>query len=491
MLRIIASIGLVQSAGIAINVIRSKIFAVLLGPAGFGVVATIDQLVMSVVQISNLSLPFTAMKFLSQSHSKGEGTFRRTYSFFFMAIALLAIVAMFVAVIAIPANLERFDPQLGAFREPVSMALLGISATMMLMFLVNVLAARQASIQSVLLTVMSGAVILIAGVAGCLLGGINGIYVATVLASSIFTVAVVVVFRYKLNLPVWSKSAGVWAALFADTNIVGITIWIYFSVASASIQLLLARYVVITHVSAEAAGLLQACLGISLSIGAILGPANSLYFAPYVNRNIPASEKIVAADHFLPRLVLLYCVGGLLVLLFPEAVLTILFSRYFSAAASVLPWFVVWQCLYQAANVYQQLLIGFDDARGYAAVTTAGNLVAAMLCILLVGRYELHGIAVGFVVGALTTALLTAVRLQTKHKLAVPKSALALVVFAIVGFSAVVAIGQLTAELTLIGLGIRFLTAGTFLAGLWLILPNSLRTEIRAGMVAKLRTWTR
>ena len=76
--------------------VRAKIFAVLLGPAGFGVVATIDQLVMSVVQISNLSLPFTALKFLSHSHSLDDDSFRRTYSAFFKVMALLAIIAMLV-----------------------------------------------------------------------------------------------------------------------------------------------------------------------------------------------------------------------------------------------------------------------------------------------------------------------------------------------------------------------------------------------------------
>ena len=491
MLRIIASIGLVQTAVLAINVIRSKIFAVLLGPAGFGMVATIDQLVLSVVQISNLSLPFTALKFLSHSHSRGEVHFRQLYSVFFKAITLLAVVAMFVAVVTIPANLDRFDSQLAALREPVSIALLGIPATMILIYLVNVLAARQASVQSVLLTALSGAVILAAGAIGCLLDGINGIYFATVLASTTLVLVVIVFFHYKLKLPVWSTPSGVLAELFADSRIVGITIWVYFAVASAAIQLLLARYAAITYVDAEAAGLLQACLAVSFSIGAVLGPANSLYFAPYVNRNIPASEKIEAADRFLPRLVLLYCLGGLVVLLFPKTILTILFSKHFVTAASILPWFVAWQCLYQISNVYQQLLIGLDDTRGYAAVTAGGNLVAAALCILLVGRYQLHGIAIGFVVGTLITALLTASRLQSKHNLAVPKSALALVVFAIIGFSAVAAIEQLTPELTLIGLSTRFLTAGIFLAGLWLILPTSLGVEIRAGIAAKLRTWTR
>ena len=476
---------MVQSLGIVINVIRAKIFAVLLGPAGFGVVATIDQLVMSIVQISNLSLPFTALKFLSHSHSLGEAPFKRLFAAFFKAMLLLALFAMIVTLIAIPAGLDRFDTQLAAFREPVTIALLGIPATMMLMFLVNVLAARQASVQSVLLTVVSGAVILVAGTVGCVLGGITGIYIATVLASTTLTLAVVIFFHSKFKLPIWANTSGVWSELFSNSKIVGITIWIYFAVASAAIQLLLARYAAITHVGAEAAGMLQACLAVALSIGAILGPANSLYLTPYVNRNLPITEKIGAADRFLPRLILLYCLGGLLVLLFPKLVLTLLFSEHFTPAAVILPWFVAWQCLYQITNVYQQLLIGLDDAWGYATVTAVGNLIAATLSLLLVERYGLFGIAIGFFVGVLITALLTAIRLRSRHKLSVPKSAIALTAFSIVGFSVVVAIGQLTAEISFAGLVARILTASVFLVALWLALPTPLRSEVRTGIMSK------
>ncbi len=192
MLRKIVSIGSVQLIGIVINALRSKLFAVLLGPAGFGVVATIDQLVVSSVQISNLSLPVTALKFLSRSHSLSEGQFRKSYSAFFKAMALLAFVATLITLLIVPTNLARLDPQLAQFRQPVTIALFGIPATMMLSFLVNVLAARRESIGSVLPTVVSGAVILVAGGAGCFFGGIRGIYFGIVPASTVLIIATII-----------------------------------------------------------------------------------------------------------------------------------------------------------------------------------------------------------------------------------------------------------------------------------------------------------
>ena len=98
MFRTIFSIGLLQTGGIVITALRSKLFAVLLGPAGFGIVATIDQLVTSLAQLSNFSVPFTAMKFLSSSHSVGEDEFKKSYAAFLRLMLGLALVATVASV---------------------------------------------------------------------------------------------------------------------------------------------------------------------------------------------------------------------------------------------------------------------------------------------------------------------------------------------------------------------------------------------------------
>ena len=139
MLRTFFSLGFLQVIGILITTVRSKVFALLLGPAGFGVVATIDQLVTSAAQLSNFGLPFTAMKFLSRGHSQGEAEFQKTYAAFLKAITALAMLAMLAAILIIPPFLERLDPQLVNYRKPVMIALLGVPSTMLLVFFVNML----------------------------------------------------------------------------------------------------------------------------------------------------------------------------------------------------------------------------------------------------------------------------------------------------------------------------------------------------------------
>ena len=135
------------------------------------------------------------------------------------------------------------------------------------------------------------------------------------------------------------------------------------------------------------------------------------------------------------------------------------------------------------------MLIGPDDACGYGVATVAGNLVAAGLSLALVDRMNLLGIAIAFLIGALITALLTGMRLRSKHGFAIPGSMLALVIFALASFSAVAALGLMTAELTLGGMGARALTGLIFVTGLWLILPAEVRADLTGELAARWQAW--
>jgi len=65
MSRVLLSIGAIQIVIMLVALIRAKVLSVLLGPAGYGVASTIDQTVLSTMQLAHLSLPFTAMKFMA------------------------------------------------------------------------------------------------------------------------------------------------------------------------------------------------------------------------------------------------------------------------------------------------------------------------------------------------------------------------------------------------------------------------------------------
>ena len=485
MFRTIFSIGLLQTGGIVITALRSKLFAVLLGPAGFGIVATIDQLVTSLAQLSNFSVPFTAMKFLSSSHSVGENEFKKSYAAFLRLMLGLALVATVASVAMVLWVLERIDPQLAQHRTTVVIAMLGMPALLLMMFFVNALAARQQSMRSVLLTVLYNAVLLIFGGIGCWLGGIRGIYLGAVPAAALLIGLAWLLLRARFKLPRHQRSAAIWSELKTHRQIGQTAFYTYVAVASIAGTMLLARYVSITQLSAEAAGLFQACLGIALSIGAVLGPANTLYLSPFVNRAIPAAEKTQAVGRFIPRLILLFCMGAVPVLLFPELVLQVLFSDRFTAAASLLIWFVLWQFVSQIASTCQHLLIGLDDMRGFCTALVAGNVVAAVGCVGRIGQFGLHGLGAAFVAGAIVSLSLTLLRLRWRHAASAPTGTFPLLIFAPLALVAVAMI-PLGAEFEAAGICRRLLLAAGFAGALWLLLPKELRCELANGLRARM-----
>jgi len=487
MFRAIFSIGFLQIVSIAIGAVRTKVFAVLLGPSGFGVLATIDQLVLSVSQFCNLSLPDTAVKFLSRGHSISEEQFQKSYAGFIKALISLGLLATLILLIYLPPNLARIDPQLGKYRAPVSIALLGIPATMLLVFLVHVLAARQRAIASVLLTTISAAVFALFGTVGCFLAGISGVYLAVVPASSVFVTGIVIYARAKMGLRLHVPSRGNERGIKINREIIETAVANYIAVGCYSGFLLLARYLSITNLSEEAAGLLQAGLAIALSIGAVLGPTNMLYLAPYLNRVMPVETKVQSVDKFLPQLILLYCLGALPVLLFPELTLRILFSGRFIDAIGILRVLLVWQCLFQVAGIYQQLLIGLDDVKAFCLITSAGYAGAATLCIWLVGRLGLNGIAIAFAVSALFITCIAAIRLRLKYNYSLPRSLYLFGLFAVITFVATIALANWTRELTLVGLASRLVFTVLAVTGAWLVLPKTLRVELFDSVTAKIR----
>ena len=76
------SIGFIQVLIILVNIGRAKVLSMLLGPAGFGIVSTIDQVVLSSVQLGGFAIPFIALKFLSHAHSESHDRLAITFASF-------------------------------------------------------------------------------------------------------------------------------------------------------------------------------------------------------------------------------------------------------------------------------------------------------------------------------------------------------------------------------------------------------------------------
>jgi O-antigen/teichoic acid export membrane protein len=410
-LKAIARVGVLQLIGVLIFVVRVKTTAVLLGPAGVGVVSVVDQFVQLVLQLSAVSLPFAAVKFLSLAHSRGQADFQSTYH------ALLNLLIVCTALgagtgLAIVAFESRWlDAALGEHRTLLATGLLAVPAMALHGFFRNVLAAAQRPRAAARFDVVTTAVMAAAVTAGVIVDGITGYFVG-LLAGAMAVVVGAFGYLRGLGLRIGHRRGVVRQQLKRHPDLVQFLLIMYVLSFTAPLSLAIVRTSILTHFGQAQAGLLQAAIAIGLAVNLVLNPVNGLLLTPVMNRDISKAEKFGAALEFQGKLVL---VSGILagpLVLFPDLVVTLLYTKEFVPMASLLFWFVVGQVLMQISGVGTAVMIGFDRMRAYGVTIAAGHAIVAAGAWLLAPAYGLAGVAVIVFAAALAVCVLSLVFLR-------------------------------------------------------------------------------
>lgn len=420
MFKIILTIGTIQALAVFLQFIKSKIVAVYLGPAGVGVVGTIDQFVQLAAYLCCLSLPAASLKFLSKSHSEGHEEFKRSYAGFFKLLLLLSLAGTVLSVSAVLFKPDILGAEFEKYNSFLILGLLTIPAFTLTTLFVNVFASTQKFKASSLLVVATNAAMLIASVTGVVAAGIFGFYAGNIAAGIALTVGVMFYFQRRLELPLYNRRTKILDELKRNPDISILALMLYGGAIAASLAFLVARYSTLKNFGEVEAGFLHGLIALSLALGMALNPAINLYLTPNINRNIDKQEKIRRAVQFQKKMAFVLSLGALLIILFPQTMLTLMFSEKFAAVGHLVYLFVVSQFILQLAGVQQALLISLDDIKTYTVVTTAGQLIFAALCLLLIPRFGIKGAAFGQIAGNAFIFGLTLIRLKLKHSFIVP-----------------------------------------------------------------------
>lgn len=466
------SIGFVQVLIILVNMGRSKILSILLGPAGFGIVSTIDQVVVSVIQLGGLAVPAVAVKLLSHAHSESHETFQTAYSSFLTGILGLSIIATTVMLASLWLKPDLFGSDIVPYIEYLNLALFSVPTLMMGLFFVNTLAAAQKSSQSIYLHLIVTLCLTVAGCLGVYFGGIMGLYLATIPTGIITSVCTLIFVGKKLRVKISSESAGLLKAIRRKPEILSIAFVLYITLSAYSITMLVVRFFVFSESGEEQVGFLQALLSIALALGAISTPMISLVLMPLVNRSLPLEEKLSAAHDFQKNITLLMAGITLPFILFPKLALFILFSSKFVVISPLVYLFILWQCLFQMVNIYQQLLVGLDDTLFATIGSITGYLTSIILCTALIPAFGLEGVAVSLIIGLVITSLMTRSRLKTKFHSTIPAALWLRIFLCLSGITLTGILFNQIEEWSLAGVAARVGFTAIYLLGLWYLLST-------------------
>lgn len=431
-----------QMFTLIVNVVRTKLLAVLLGPAGVGVTSVIDQITQLVLQVSALSLPFASVKFLARAHSRGTEAFRRTYSGLLGVVLALTAGGAVLTLLVLGGRPERLMPSLASYAPFLLPALLGVPAMALHGFFIQVLAAVRQPRGSAILTSIIAVGLTVAAYVGISLDGIQGLYWAGLASNYLVVGGVLYVLSRTFDLKPVPGVPRVSSLLEDNRDLFAFTLISYTTAATLPLSHSVVRYAVLSSLGERAAGLLQAALLLSLALGRLLNPMNSLYLTPMVNREMPAEEKLRAAWQFQGTLVMVLAVTAMPLLLFTNELLRLLFSASFVEIGSIAYLFVIAQGIALLAGVHQALLIGLDDLKAYGVLVGSAQLSLGVLAWVLVPSYGLLGVAISFLIENAAVFGLTLARLSWTHGFAPPARLLAfmgaalLVLFAAGGLSA-------------------------------------------------------
>ncbi len=328
-------IGSANVVTIGIAILRQKAVAVLLGPAGIGLLGIYANLVGSAATVAGLGLGSSGVRQIAAAR-EDAAVLARVRRVLFCALAVQGVFgsALVWAFRTELAGLFFDDPartrDVGLVALAVALTLVASSQTALLQGL-----RRVADLGRV--TVLSALAGTIAGLAAIWAYGGDGL-VAFIIAQPLTSIAVALIYTHRLPRPEGAAPdlAAIWAAW---RPMVALGAVFMLGGLAGSVTVLAMRAVLANDLGLAAAGLFAACWGITMRyVGFLLNAMSADYYPRLteVIANKPAANRLMNDQSqiglALGAPVLLALIG-----LAPWA-LTLLYSAEFAEAAAVLQW---------------------------------------------------------------------------------------------------------------------------------------------------------
>ena len=384
-------IGALQLLGGLAFFVRTKVGALVLGPAGVGVVSLVEQFVQLILQLSAFAIPFAAIKILSKAHSESAEAFKAVYAVLLRLLLILGGIGAAVGIVLVIFQPGWVRTPITAYSPLVAIGLLAVPAMILHGFFRNVPAAAMQPMTSALWDTITAGVMATTVTVGILFFREVGYFVGMLTGAVTVSASYYLYFARCFGLSMTRPVGSAYSLVKNNLPFVKLSFTSYLLAFVTPLALLVVRTTVLEHLGEATAGFLQALIGISLAINLLLNPLNGLLLTPLVNRKIPEGEKQLNAATFHKKLLLAVAIVSLPVILFPDVAVIVLYSLQFQEAAHVLYWFVLSQAMQQVVGVYLALMIGLDLLIAYGAVMVVAPIANAALAIVLVPRLGLAG----------------------------------------------------------------------------------------------------
>ncbi len=478
MLRALFTIGALQVITMLVLLVRTKTLALTLGPEMVGVMAVIEKLLAVIAQTVSLSLPFAAVRFLPERWAQGPEAFTDLYIRMRNVLLALIIAATVIALMITAWRPITWGTALLPYRDALIVALIGLPVVALVPFLQNVIAGRMEQNRSMLVAFLHAIVVVVA-LAGVWWNGLAGYYAVYATLGAIFVFGITHMamrgislstfaptsasrFAMRLPMPIWRFSGALLILTFLSP-----------------FAALFIHYQLLSEHGAEVAGWMQAAIGISLSVRAVLGTAHSVFLTPNVNRGGRPADRMVWANNFQATFCLIAGIALPPLLFFPDIAIFLLYSSAFLPGATFVLVFVLTEILLLLSGTYQSLVIALDHMPFHVATNLIAQLLVVFAAFFLVGPLGILGAGLAGLIAPIFLYLSTMIFLRRTYGLRLPAYLFARSIWLLLGLVGAGLMGAYSPshslEALLFKVGLYILMVG----GLALLLTRQERVRIR------------
>ena len=457
MLRSFLTIGALQFLTMLVLLVRTKALALLLGPENVGAMAVTDKLLAVIVQTVSLSFPFAALRFLPTAWAEGPDRYaallRRMLGILLAAIVLATAGSVLITLFA-PGAWGR---DLLPYRSAVLWAALSIPVLGLVPFVQNAIAGRMREAGAMRFTLAHAFVFAASAAIGAWWKGLVGVYI-------LYSVLGLVVVGWGLRQAFRGTAGDPAAARHDEPGRAPITpsatqeeplaggsrqrgwlglptpVW-RFSTALMILAFvtpfvaLRVHYAVLSELGAQTAGWMQAAIGLSLSVRALLGSAHPVFLTPNVNRGGAPVDRLAWANVFQRTFCLLTVALVPPLLLFSGLAVRVLYSPAFAPGAAFAAYFVLAEVINLISGTYQALILAFDHMVFHVLQNVTAQLIMVGTALMLIPRLGIAGAGIGALTAPVFLYGTTLLFLRHRHGLHLPAGVSRLGAFTIVALA--------------------------------------------------------
>ncbi len=389
-----AAIGSTEILLMGIALAKNKYLAMTIGPEGFGIYGFLNSFFMMVAVFASTWIAAGTTKYISEYHAKGDrDSANKVFTFAVIVPLLIGSLLTVLLVLERRWVMATFLP--GDVRGQYYLLFTAAFVALSLrpVFLAVLQGMRR--IREVVISRWSiASVDLVLVVVLTILFGLTGFFISLLCSALWATVVLLWAISRKggLRFTILSRHDPI-VKLLLSFGVMGLFL-AFVTLSGQYIQ----RVIIISNMDITSVGLFQAGVAMMSYLG-VVSRGTLFYYFPKMSEEMENSVRIKHINDYLYFILLVTAPIFVLAILFSPLAIRLLYSSEFAVLASVFFWFILGQWFTSIGHAFQLTLVGMARLKAHAFSTAVIAIFWVTIPILLIDKYGLASLGMGFVAG--------------------------------------------------------------------------------------------